>query len=449
MDSQTIRNALGKLQAEPGSKEAWESLRSSVKQAGGDLSSDELLRLLDSAREKHAERGEWSAAAQLLELAIAGAEGTPREATLVREQAKLLSEQLFDEDGAAAAYLRVLELAPDDKEASQKLEEQEDRRQRHVELRASYVSEAEGASDEAYKSAMLMRAAEMDVRFGSDDAAFESAVDLLEQAVRLDPTNEPASRLLEHLYRQKGRHEDVAGVLERLSDRGETAPSRISAGVRLARTYAQDLGDKERAARAYNNVLRDAPDHAEAKEFLSDLYSSTERWAELVALYEREVKAATGGDAERIGDMLQIAMLHWKKLEKPADAEQWFERIRKVEPANPGMLNFFREYCASLNDDTRLMDILQAAARALPENNKERTKISAQLGKMAEGQENAQKAVEQYKSVLRQDPDNAEAREALRRLYKQTQGYNALVELLRQELERLPNDKYQERLAVL
>jgi hypothetical protein len=65
MDSQTIRTALGKLQAEPGSKEAWESLQSSAKQAGGDLSSDELARLLDSAREKHAERGEWTAAAKL------------------------------------------------------------------------------------------------------------------------------------------------------------------------------------------------------------------------------------------------------------------------------------------------------------------------------------------------------------------------------------------------
>src|SRR6187549_3686007 len=147
MDSQTIRTALGKLQAEPGSKEAWESLQSSVQQEGGDLSSDELARLLDSAREKHAERGEWIAAAKLIDLAIAAAEGTPRETGLVREQAKLLSEQLFDEDGAAAAYLRLLELAPDDKEASQKLEEQESRRARYTELRASYVSEAEGASD--------------------------------------------------------------------------------------------------------------------------------------------------------------------------------------------------------------------------------------------------------------------------------------------------------------
>ncbi len=450
MDSQTIRNALGKLQAEPGSNEAWESLQSTVEQGSGDLSPEELARLLDAAREKHAERGEWLAAARLLEIAIGAAGGTHREATLVREQARLLSDHLFDEDGAAAAYLRLLELSPDDREASAKLEEQESRRARYTELRASYLSEAEGASDEAYKSAMLMRAAEMDVRFGSDDAAFEAAVDRLEQAVRLDPTNEAASHLLEHLYRQKGRYEDVAGVLERLADRGETAVARISAGVRLARVYAQDLGDKERAARAYGGVLRDGPDHPEAKAFLSDLYSSSERWAELVALYERDLKAAgPGGDGQRVGDMLQIAMLHWKKLENPADAEPWFDRIRRVEPANPGMLSFFREYFASLQDDTRLMEVLQAAARALPEGSKERTQLSAQLGKLAEGQENAQKAVEQYKSVLRQDPDNTEARDALKRLYKQTQGYNALVELLRQELERLPHEKYQERLAVL
>jgi Tfp pilus assembly protein PilF len=204
MDSQTIRTALGKLQAEPGSKEAWESLQTSAKQAGGDLSSDELARLLDAAREKHAERGEWTAAAKLLDLAVELAEGSPREAGLVREQAKLLGEQLFDEDGAGAAYLRLLDLSPNDPEATQQLQDQESRRARYTELRASYVSEAEGASDEAYKSAMLMRAAEMDVRFGSDDAAFEAAVDRLEQAVRLDPTNEAAGRLLEHLYRQKG-----------------------------------------------------------------------------------------------------------------------------------------------------------------------------------------------------------------------------------------------------
>src|SRR5690606_29474325 len=109
----------------------------------------------------------------------------------------------------------------------------------------------------------------------------------------------------------------------------------------------------------------------------------------------------------------------------------------------------YREYKKSLDDDAGLAQILVGAQRALPEGDPRRTEIAQEVAQLAESQANAQKAVEQYKSILRQDPDNAEAREALKRLYKQTQGHNALVELLRQQLERTPEANYEERLAIL
>src|SRR5882724_3583894 len=96
------------------------------------------------------------------------------------------------------------------------------------------------------------------------------------------------------------------------------------------------------------------------------------------------------------------------------------------------MLSFYREYYGSLEDDTRLIEVLQSAQRSVPDGSKERRQFSSEIAKLAEGTANAQKAIEQYKSILRQDADSNEARDALKRLYKQTQGYNALVELLRQ-----------------
>jgi tetratricopeptide (TPR) repeat protein len=146
--------------------------------------------------------------------------------------------------------------------------------------------------------------------------------------------------------------------------------------------------------------------------------------------------------------MFQIAMLHWRKREKPADAEPWFERIHKVEPAHEGVLNFFREYSAALEDDGRLIEILSSAQRATKDK-KSKAELGKEIADLAEGQKNAQKAIEQYKSILRQDPDSEEARDALKRLYKQTQGYNALVELLRQQLERTSADSYEERVNIL
>ncbi len=47
--------------------------------------------------------------------------------------------------------------------------------------------------------------------------------------------------------------------------------------------------------------------------------------------------------------------------------------------------------------------------------------------------------------MLRTDPENRDAREALKRLYTQTESWNALVELLRQELERTPADRLRRR----
>jgi len=449
MDSQTIRTALGTLQAIPDSNEAWTALRDAAKASGGDLSTDELLRLLDSARDKHESRGEWAAVAGILDIASQVTENTPREAEALTAQAKVLGNEMFDDDGAAVCYLRLLEIDPGNSVAKAAIAESENKRQRYAELAATYATEAEQASDDVYKSSMLMRAAEMEVRYAGQSVSLETAIERLEQAVRLDASNERAGRLLEHIYRGSNRWEELARVLERLADRSEKPASRVAAGVRLARLYAQHLSDNERAARAYDRVLRVDPAQAEAKGFLSEFYGGDERWADLVLLYERELKGRDINDSERLGDMLQIAMLHWRKLSKPQDAEPWFERIRKVEPNNEGMLSFYREYYGSLQDDTRLIDVLQGAQRAVPDGSAERKKLASEIAKLAEGTANAQKAIEQYKSILRQDPDSSDARESLKRLYKQTQGYNALVELLRQQLERTPAEQYQERLAIL
>jgi tetratricopeptide (TPR) repeat protein len=449
MDSQTIRSVLGKLQGEPDTEASWSLLTSAVSEASGDLSKEELQRLLSAARERHAARGEWEAVARLLEIAVGAAAGTDAELPILREQAEVLKQRLYDDEAAALTYLRIFELEPSDKDANREVDELEAKRGHAADLAQKYLDEIPQASDDAYRSALLMHAAEMEVRYGSNGEGLSTAIERLEQAVRLDPANERAGQLLELVHRRAGRWDEVARVLERLADRAEQPTERAAAGVRLARVQAQHLADHERAARAYEGVLRVVPNYPEAMAFLTSFYSTHERWAELVSLYERELAAKKVNETELVGDMLQIAMLYWKKLAHARAADPWFSRIAKVEPANEAMLAFYREYCTSLGDDGRLMDVLGAAQRSLKDGSKEKAGIAAELGRLAEGQANAQKAIEQYKAVLRNDPDNTEAREKLKGFYKQTQSHNALVELLRQQLERLPADAYQARLGVL
>lgn len=447
MDSQTVRTALGTLQANPDA-DAWGALSESLMSPDGDLGLDQALELLDAARAKHAERGEWTAVARLLELSVQLTRDLPREKEYLRLRAEVASAELFDDVAADQALNRLLEIDPEDTEALSRLAETADKRDNWSELAKSYAAEAETASDDVYQSAMLMRSAEVEVRYAASPR-LEVAAETLERAVRLDPTNAAAAKLLEVVYRRQDKWEEAARVLERVADRSPEPAVRIAAGVRLARIYLHRLSDEERAARAYDRVLIDDPGQADALDYVTTFFSQNERWDALVRVYERPLEASNTAAEDKLGEMLQIAMLHWRKRQSLPDAEVWFERIRKIDPANDGMLAFYREYKKSLDDDAGLAQILVGAQRALPEGDPRRTEIAQEVAQLAESQANAQKAVEQYKSILRQDPDNAEAREALKRLYKQTQGHNALVELLRQQLERTPEANYEERLAIL
>src|SRR5436190_20435131 len=99
MDSQTIRTALGELQEDPDRNEAWRTLSESIRGANGDLNRSDALRLLARARRAHEARGEAEAAARLIAVEVSIAQNTPDEAALVVEQARILRDELVDEEG--------------------------------------------------------------------------------------------------------------------------------------------------------------------------------------------------------------------------------------------------------------------------------------------------------------------------------------------------------------
>src|SRR6185295_1801002 len=118
MDSQTIRTALGELQEDPDRDDAWKTLADSVRGSDGDLGASDALRLLARARRAHEARGESEAASRLIALEVGIAQNTSDEAAFVVEQSRILREELFDEEGALVANLRILELAFDEPNAS-------------------------------------------------------------------------------------------------------------------------------------------------------------------------------------------------------------------------------------------------------------------------------------------------------------------------------------------
>ncbi|MGO9837833.1 MAG: tetratricopeptide repeat protein [Polyangiaceae bacterium] len=449
MSAKTIKSALGLLQDDPDNEPAWTQLRSELGADPG-MSAAELEKLLEAARRAHEARREYEAVARFLEIEASVA-GGGREIDLLAERARVLDEDLLDDEAARAAYEKLAAVRPDDAHAAEALERSEARRAKWSELVDRYVQEAQGAGDPAFRSSLLVSAAEVTYRYGGRGGKrdVERLLALLREGLELDPKNRRAEILIERVLREEQRWDELAQTLERFASEATQKDEKIAGWVRLARAFAKKLKSPERAAAAYERVIDVAPGHPEATSFLADHFTANEMWEHLVALYEGQLTAgALRGKEEEFGAILQVAMVHWRMRGKPEAAEPWFEKLRKLEPANQGMLSFFRELCAGRGENARLTTILTEAQRSLADG-PERTSISAEIAKLSEEGANAQKAIEQWRTLLRQDAGNKEARDALKRLYRQTAGFNALTDLLRQELEKIPQGDGPARLVVL
>lgn len=450
MSVETIRVALGRLQDDPENEAAYSELSDVVTEVvtapASGVSGADIERLLGSARGRHEQRREWGAVARLLELEIQFVSGTPVEAPMQAELARVYQEELVDAERSIAAYRRLLALRPDDATAEEALESDAAKREKWRDLVARYTAEGENG-EPAFRSSLYASAADVGYRYGGEEAS-SGVIEHVEKALELDPKNRRAAVIAELAYTRASDWESVARIQARIRDEASAKDDRFAAALRLGRTTSKKLKDPARAMDAYQQVLDLSPGQPDALSYLAEAYSAGEQWDHLVALYEDQLRGGGVKSSDELGILIQIAMVHWRMRGQPAAAEPYFDRVRRADPSHAGMLSFFRELCTAKDDKSRLATILTDAQRALPDGADKRA-LATEIARLAESQENAQKAIEQYKTVLRTDPDNRDARDALKRLYTATEGWNALVELLRQDLERTPQTEPLQRASVL
>ncbi len=497
MTANTIRTALGVLQDEPDNDQAWTDLREALgytPEQGtvdpGELSPEDLGQLLEAARQAHEMRREYEAVADLLEIeaALASRISPEREAELVAELATIEDDILHDDAGAVASYRRLLALRPGDATAEEAIERADAKRAKWKDLAQRYFTESKSAGDASFKSSLLVSAAEIGYRYGRpeldqraknaaaapDEAPkslrgskkskkqkatgkdpetarrdfFDKIIGLLRDALALDPKNRRAVLLQERLLRDEERWEDLVVALETFATESNAKDEKIAALIRLARVLRKKLDAKDRAVGVFERVLDLSPGHPEATSALVNHFTDTGMWDHLVSLYEGQLSGGGVRQGQEVGVILQVAMINWRMRDKPEAAEPYFERLRKLEPAHVGMLGFFREWCIQRSEQARLAQILSEAQRAMPDG-PERGKLAAEIAGLAEEGANAQKAIEQWRTLLRSEPTNVAARDALKRLYGQTAQHNHLADLLRSELERIAPDDAAARLPVL
>jgi tetratricopeptide (TPR) repeat protein len=430
------QECLAILDSDPANPQALAALE----QLGAkELASPDAAQALDDARKLLRERGELETVARLFDVEIRAAQSDARRADLLLAKGLLYAEDLLNEESAVECFHRVLELRPDDENAQEVLAHIGLVRENWQKIVTKYLDEARASTDRQLTTSLYVSAAETYARYRPDADEVEL---YLREALDVEPRNRRAASHLERLLRKRESWAELRDLLAQRVDAAATKEERVHALLAIADLARTHLEDPELAVDCMKKVVAQDPGHPRALSLLVDLYQAQENWSGLVMLYTGALKARRRSIVREpeTGMLLQIAMLHWKHLDNPDAAEEYFRRVRKTEPGHPAALEFYREYYAQRNEAPRLLQVMRQALKSprVADDAARKKDLSIEIAELAETQlGNPEKAIEAWKAILRTEPDNQDARAALARLYRRTEKWNALLDLVRDEVERL------------
>ena len=153
--------------------------------------------------------------------------------------------------------------------------------------------------------------------------------------------------------------------------------------------------------------------------------------------------------AEQPGLLRAIGALYFRKCVSMDEAEAAFRRLRKSAPFDPWVVDFYVQVHEERGETPQLVALLGQALRKEREPGR-RLALAERLAHLSSADPKAvEKAIDAWKQVLKLRRGHAEAIRELRRLYEETSKWNALLELLKDQLDTLPASDVEGRIALM
>ena len=385
--------------------------------------------------------GRWKELANVLDQRADDARtrgDTEAEVSATYRLARVLAERLDDSEAARAVLEGVLESAPGEllclTELS-RLHEATESWERYVEVAIRMAAEL---VDRNELTALHARIAEVALE-KLDDA--ELAVTQYEKAIALTPTYIPALQALGGLYARTKQWRKLVDMHIRDADESYDPRQQTVKYFKAAELEEDALDDQDRAIGYYKRALEATPGYLPAIKALDRLYSSHQRWDDLIAMYEREAQATS--EPEQVNFLLRkIGSVYEERL---GDIPQAIDTYERILSQSGGDLTAIRAL-GRLYDASGRWDDLVRINEMEAEQTIDQRRVVALLHKNGEiyeeRLEQPEAAIACYQKVLKISPTYLPALQALGRLHYRAGAWAELVEMYRREAEVTRNPRH-------
>ncbi|MFW6067333.1 MAG: tetratricopeptide repeat protein [Myxococcota bacterium] len=390
----------------------------------------------------YAAQENWKDLVDILEREVAIAEDDEVRIRIYADLGRIWYEKLERDRSALDSWERVLDIDPANVEAltniteihraGKQWHEMVDTLHRIIEVGAATLDDA--TIEHVYMQLGFLYYTELEQPV--------DAVEAYSHAVEINPRNFEALDALEFIHRNEGQWEAAIGVMEKRAEVLDDPDEQVQQLLTIAHTWEEQLGDADRGTSAYQRIVELRPMHEYAFKRLEELHRDAERWEDLVETYLARVEA-TEDSRERVALLRRVAYVYEKRL---GDRENAYEALQVAWMEDFGDIEVRNELERITALTQKWNELLAVANQALQESEDPETKINICLacGKWyGEALNHPEYAIPYYQQVLALDPANVRAMRQTADLYRVTQQWQMLAQVLGRlvDMEEDPADK--------
>ena len=292
----------------------------------------------------------------------------------------------------------------------------------------------------------------------------DNAIGRYKRVADVEAENQIAVRSLDRLYLQTSQWAELAKILERESEIGQTPDEILEYKYRLGQVQQHKLANLDGAITAYRDVLNAAPEHratlealeglfaaqtkqVEIAEILEPLYRAAGEWEKLAGVYEAQlahtvnVPAGDGGGDERQAAYYRIAELFEEKLIDPVQTLEVYIRALKEFPLDEKAGEEAPRLGGSIDGGWETLANAYADILGLHTDPNIQRTVGRRLAKTFEDElGDIDKAVETYRYVLSVEALDTEALANLDRIYLSIEAWAELAGILEMRVKAPADD---------
>ncbi|HWO13524.1 MAG TPA: tetratricopeptide repeat protein, partial [Polyangiaceae bacterium] len=273
-------------------------------------------------------------------------------------------------------------------------------------------------------------------QLGDENQAFDALVTAFSE----DFADDETATYLERLAQSTQRWAELITTANEWLQAQTEDKDKIRLCLRLGKWYGENLGRPEYAQPYYAQITQLDPHNAQVLRQMAHIYRQSAQWKKMSDTLHQALNVAVANDDRKV-ILVDLGQLLDKHMQERDQAVSFFRRALEIDPFYMPALESLERIYDEKDDHEELAGILNRRIKALREP-EEIAGVQLRLAELYETKlDSWEKAGEMYRAVVAYKHDSLPALRGLSRVYRATQNWSELVEVLERQLEAVETER--------